>query len=282
MRRAFEPVLDHAADLRQLLHEVGLRVQAAGRVDDDDVVAARRRGFDRVVGDSSWVAAALGADEVRLRAVGPDLELLLGGGAEGVRGGDDHRAAVLVQVVRELPDRRRLARAVDADDEEHARLLTNGERARLAEHGRSLLDECLGQISDLAAGLEPRDELGGGRHADVGGDQRLLEPLPGLVVGGIEGGGGELVGERAAALARANPAGARRSPAPAACSSSRSSSSPSRARSTWSWRDDIRGGRLCGDVFARGAAARRSPRRRRRPSSRRRGRRRPPSSASGA
>ena len=52
-----------------------------------------------------------------------------------------------------------------------------------------------------AARLEPLHELGGGRHADVGRDQRLLQPLPGLVVGGVEGSGGELPGQRAPTLA---------------------------------------------------------------------------------
>src|SRR6185295_340101 len=106
-----------AADLRQLLHQVRLRVEAAGRVDDGDVLAARGRRFDRVVGDRGRVAPALGADEVRVGALRPDLELLLRSGAKRVRRGDDHGAAVLVQVVRELADRRRLAGAVDADDE---------------------------------------------------------------------------------------------------------------------------------------------------------------------
>src|SRR5689334_22906826 len=37
MRGALQLPLDHAADLRELLHEVQLRVQAARGVDDDDV-----------------------------------------------------------------------------------------------------------------------------------------------------------------------------------------------------------------------------------------------------
>ena len=78
---------------------------------------------------------------------------------------------------------------------------TDGQRARLAEHRRRLLDERLDQIADDAPRLEPLDELGGGGDSDVRRDQRLLEPLPGLVVGGIERRGRELAGQRAAALA---------------------------------------------------------------------------------
>ena len=53
---------------------------------------------------------------------------------------------------------------------------------------------------ELAAGLEPADQLRGGANADVAADQRLLEPLPVLLVARIEGSRGELAGERAAAL----------------------------------------------------------------------------------
>ena len=51
------------------------------------------------------------------------------------------------------------------------------------------------------AGLEAADQLSGCANAHVALDQRLLEPLPVLVVARIEGRGGELAGERAPALA---------------------------------------------------------------------------------
>ena len=152
--RAFEPVLDDTSDLRQLFHQVHLRVQAAGGVDDDDVPAARRSGFDGVVGDRRRVSSALRADEIGLRPAGPDLELLLGRRAERVRGRDDHRAAVFVQVVRELPDRRRLAGAVDSDDEQDARLL--GERRACPARRASPWLPRRAPRSGLRPRLEPR------------------------------------------------------------------------------------------------------------------------------
>ena len=84
VRRALEAARDHAAHLGELVHQVRLRVQAPGRVDDHDVAA----GADRVVGDRRRIAAALAADEARARAARPLLELLLGGGAERVGGAD--------------------------------------------------------------------------------------------------------------------------------------------------------------------------------------------------
>ena len=75
------------------------------------------------------------------------------------------------------------------------------ERAWLAEHRRDLLLERLAEIGQIAARLEPADELGGGAHADVAVDQRLFEPLPVLLVAGIEGRRRQLARERAPALA---------------------------------------------------------------------------------
>src|SRR5205807_3530173 len=130
-----------------------------------------------------------------------DLELLLRGGAEGVGGADDDRVAVLGEAKRELSDRRRLARAVDADDEQDGRMRADGEAARLAEEARDLVRERLAQIRDVGARLEPLDELRGRANPDVGGDERLFEALPSGLVAGVEGGRCELLGERAAALA---------------------------------------------------------------------------------
>ena len=51
--------------------------------------------------------------------------------------------------------------------------------------------------------LEPLDHLGGGRRAGVGEDQRLLQPLPGLVVDAVEEAGRDLLGQRLAAFREA-------------------------------------------------------------------------------
>src|SRR5436190_4466791 len=85
VRRALEPAFDHAAHLRELLHQIRLRVQAAGSVDDHDVGAVASRSLDRVVRDGRRVRPALPADELRVRTPGPDLELLLRRSAERVR-----------------------------------------------------------------------------------------------------------------------------------------------------------------------------------------------------
>ena len=176
-------------------------MQAAGGVDDDDVAAVAPRPLDRVVGDGRRVSPALALDELGVGTLCPDPELLLRGGTEGIRRGDDDGVAVLAQTERELADRRRLAGAVDADDEDHRRLAGEVDARRLSEERRHLLRQGLVQVADVAARLEAPDELGRRRDADVAGDQRLLEPLPRRRVARVECGGRELLRERAAAAA---------------------------------------------------------------------------------
>ena len=86
----------------------------------------------------------------------------------------------------ELADRRRLAGAVDADDE-HDRRPATRRRARLPvevaldEQRRELgADRGLGTVG-VAAPAGALDEVDGQRRADVAGDERLLDlvPLPG-------------------------------------------------------------------------------------------------------
>ena len=176
-------------------------MEPAGGVDEHDVAAASRRRLDRVVGDGGRVSPALRADEVRSGAAGPDLELLLGRGAEGVCGGQEDRVVVLAELLRQLADRGRLAGAVDADDEDHRRLGAQIEAGWPAQELGGLFAERGAQLAGDLARLEPLDELCRRRNPDVGRDQRLLEPLPGLVVARVERGRRNLLRQRAAALA---------------------------------------------------------------------------------
>ena len=123
-------------------------------------------------------------------ALAPALELLDGGGAERVRRADhDRRPSVLRRCHGELADRRRLAGAVDADDEDHGRV---GAQVDLVVAGAGELGEQLGEpvrerlAADeralLGLAFELLDDLRGGPRADVGVDQRLLEALPGVLV----------------------------------------------------------------------------------------------------
>ena len=100
-------------------------------------------------------------------ALGPALELLDRGGAERVGGADqDLLAERLAQVPGELADRRRLAGAVDADDEDHGRV---GAEVDVVVAGAGELGEQLGEplgqrlaadeVALLGLALELLDDL---------------------------------------------------------------------------------------------------------------------------
>ena len=75
------------------------------------------------------------------------------------------------------------------------------ERRRLAEERGDLLGERRLQLGQVLPRLEAADQLGGRAHADVGVDQRLLEPLPRGVVVRVERRDLQLLGERPPRLA---------------------------------------------------------------------------------
>ena len=121
VRRFGVEAAEHAADLRQLLHQMRLVLEAAGGVDDQHVLAGRGRLLDAVEDDSGGVAAFLAGDDRRADAVAPDLQLLDRGGAEGVAGGEQDAIILLLQPMAELADGGRLAGAVDADHQDDVR-----------------------------------------------------------------------------------------------------------------------------------------------------------------
>ena len=147
---------------------------------------ACERRLDGVEGDSRGIAAARRADVVGSGPLRPDLELLPRGGAKRVRRRDDDGAAVLAQPVGKLPDRRRLARTVDADDEHDARPVVDRQRPRLSEQRLDLLRQRCIELVEIAPLAQPLDERLGRGHAHVRSDQRLLEPFPRLVVERVE------------------------------------------------------------------------------------------------
>ena len=105
VRRALDPLGDDVADLRQLAHQVVLRVQPAGGVDDQHVDPAALGRLAGVVGDGGGVGAHLVLDDLDADPLGPDRELVDGRGAERVAGADHHLLVHLVlQQPRELGD----------------------------------------------------------------------------------------------------------------------------------------------------------------------------------
>ena len=211
VRRVGHLLGDHAADLLSSAIRSSLGVQAPGGVDDHDVGAALAPAGDGVEGDRAGVGALGALDDVDARALAPALELLDRGGAERV-GGADHdglaervacrcQASLPIVVVLPVPltPTTRITVGFGADVD---RVVAG------AGELREQLGEPLGQLlaADEAAllrlALELLDDLRGRAGADVGVDQRLLEPLPGLLVEvALEQRRLDLGGERLARLA---------------------------------------------------------------------------------
>jgi hypothetical protein len=149
---------------------------------------------DGVEGDAGRVAALGPATVWRADPVAPGLQLVGGGGAEGVRRAEHHGAAVGDQHPGELAAGGRLAGAVDPDDEHDGRdaaLVRHRLEAAVdvpADRGEQLLAQQRPQLADGADAVDadllaqPADQLAGGGDAHVGGDQRVLDLLPGVLV----------------------------------------------------------------------------------------------------
>jgi len=94
-------------------------VQSTGRIDDDNIRVSCLGRLDAVVGHRGRIGAVLLLDDGDPRPVGPDLELLNGGGTKGVCRSHQHALARLLVLVGHLADGRRLADAVYADHHNH-------------------------------------------------------------------------------------------------------------------------------------------------------------------
>src|SRR3712207_885852 len=135
--------------------------------------------------DRRRIRAALPGHDRSTRPLAPLPELLYGRRPEGVCGGE-HRVAR--QEVDQLANSRGLARAVDADHQDHGRPVRDVQLDRAFEHTGGMLykepPELLAARDFLLERLLPElpDELRRGRDPHVESDEYLLDPLPELLV----------------------------------------------------------------------------------------------------
>ena len=137
-------------------------------------------GLDSVEGDGGGVGAVLlGAHGRDADTRAPRLELVGGGGAEGVGCAEQHLAVLGDENAGELADGGRLAGAVDADDEDHGRTVADPAARDAAVHvglheGEQVLAQpaahrgLVGRAVDLDLLTQRLDELHRGLDAEVG------------------------------------------------------------------------------------------------------------------
>jgi hypothetical protein len=130
-------------------------------------LASRQDGIED---DGRRIALVL-RDHRHVVALPPSFQLLAGGSAEGVAGGEQHALAVALEILGQLADRGRLAGAIDAGDHDHERFVaTDIER---------LLERLQGRAEDT--GERPLDALRGIEPFELGGDLQIVEQARGCL-----------------------------------------------------------------------------------------------------
>ena len=126
-------------------------MEASGRVGDDHVIAPGGGRLHGVEDDSGGICALAGLDDRHTGAARPDLQLLAGGGAEGVARGQHDLFALTGVVVGQLCDAGGLAHAVDADDEDDGGVAV---QRHFVFRAHLVGDDVTESVSRLLAGLE--------------------------------------------------------------------------------------------------------------------------------
>ncbi len=164
---------DGVADVRGLPHQLLVDAEAAGGVDDDDVVDLGLGELDGVLGNPDRVAdavARLGGVDRDAGALGDDAQLVDGVGALEVAGDEQRGVALALEPEAELSGERRLARALEAGEHDHGGggLGEPQPPGLAAEDGDELLVD---DLDDLLGGVQRLGDLGAARPLLHVGDE---------------------------------------------------------------------------------------------------------------
>jgi len=171
-------------------------VQPAGRVDQHHINAPIDALLDSVESHGRRIRALARPNGLDADALAPGGQLLGGGSAEGVGCTEQHRLVLGDQHPSELAHGGGLAGAVDTDDEQDGGLaLGMVELEGAVQIGVDQLDQLAAQQIPGLLGIrypvdaqllaERADQFTGRAHTQIGGDQRGLEVVPGLVVDAV-------------------------------------------------------------------------------------------------
>ena len=190
---AGELPVDDAGDLVELVHQVLLVVEPSGGVHQDDVAVPGLGGAHRVKDHRGGVGTFVLLDDLHPRPLGPDGELVGGGGPEGVAGAEEDLLPLSLQGGGQFADGGGLAHAVDPDEEDHRG--AGGEVQALVSHCQHVLEHpaqtvphllLVLELLALHPALELLHRLEGGVHTHVGQDEGLLQLIVKVVVDGGE------------------------------------------------------------------------------------------------
>ncbi len=164
-------------------------MEAARGVADEELDVLLLGGHIGVVTKGGGIAVILALDHFHADALRPDTELLDGGCAEGIGGGEHHGVAFRFQKVREFCRGSRLAGAIHADHEDHFRLRREGAQCGVVEredfHHLLACNFVHVVCGDrFFAGLERSKDAHRHWHTEIGADEHLLQFIP---VNGLAG-----------------------------------------------------------------------------------------------
>ena len=128
--------------------------------------------LDAVARDGDRIAAGAALEDGHVDLPAERLELLDGGRALQVAGHERGLQALLDEQVRELAGGRRLARSLQAAEQDHGRRL-GGERELRARRSEQLGQLLVDDLDDLLAGRQARQHLLADGALAHGGDERL-------------------------------------------------------------------------------------------------------------
>ena len=184
VRRAGQPLGDHARDFLELVHQPFARVQPTRRVDDQHVDAARDRRVDRVERDGGRIGARLRRRRTPRPSAPPTRAADRSRRRERCRPRRPSRACLLARKrCAQLADERRLARSVHADDENDRRRRRRASRAAdrccpprsaasIPSASARWNSVCVFTRPRVGAPLDFFDEPQRDRHAEVGLEQQ--------------------------------------------------------------------------------------------------------------
>ena len=171
-----DQLLHYPGDFGEFVHQVATGVQAPGGIGDQDVGAAGLCRLDRVIHHRGRIGTGVLGHHGNVVALAPYLQLLYGGGPEGIASGQHHALAFGFEAAGQFADGGGLADPVHADHQDYVGLFAAVDLHGLVHRDQQLAQfilqgfvECVGVHQLFAAHLvgEGLDDYIGGFHAYI-------------------------------------------------------------------------------------------------------------------
>ena len=117
--------LNNAVNFFQLVHQVSLIMQTACGINEENICLTRNSSLHCIKNNCRWVCTLSVTDNVAVRTLAPDLQLLACRSAEGITCCQNNLVFEQSEVICQLADSSSLAYAVNANNQNNRRLGTD-------------------------------------------------------------------------------------------------------------------------------------------------------------